>query len=285
MSAPDTDLRDYTGMISVVIPAFNEAQLVERCLRETLSVLNYFEIRHEVILVDDGSEDSTLELARAAAGELPHVRVIGHEVNLGKGSAVQRGALAARGDLVLTLDADLEVHPRQIALLYEALVRTGADVVIGSKLHPDSKTEVPPGRRTLTVGYYVLVRTLFRLPVHDTQTGLKLFKREPLMRVMPRLLVKHFAYDLELLVNLHRDGYKIVEAPVVVTRTRAYPRIGLRDSRLIAQDTAAIWYRTYLRRWYDKRAAELELDDAERELDGMTAEAGLDYREREPERA
>ena len=210
-------------MISVVIPAFNEAELVERCLRETLSVLNYFEIRHEVILVDDGSEDSTLELARAAAEELPHVRVIGHEVNLGKGSAVQRGALAARGDLVLTLDADLEVHPRQIALLYEALVRTGADVVIGSKLHPDSKTDVPPGRRTLTVGYYVLVRTLFRLPVHDTQTGLKLFKREPLMRVMPRLLVKRFAYDLELLVNLHRDGYKIVEAPVVVTRTARVP--------------------------------------------------------------
>ena len=79
------------------------------------------------------------------------------------------------------------------------------------------------------------MHTLFRLPVHDTQTGLKLFKREPLMRVMPRLLVKRFAYDLELLVNLHRDGYKIVEAPVVVTRTRAFPRIGVRDARLVAR--------------------------------------------------
>ncbi len=274
----DTDLRHYRGLISVVIPAYNEASLVERCLRETVAVMNAFDCRYEVILVDDGSEDSTLELARAAAGRLPHVRVIGHDVNLGKGSAIQRGALAAHGDLVLTLDADLEVHPRQVALLYEALVRTGADVVIGSKLHPDSRTDVPPGRRTLTVGYYVLVRILFALPVHDTQTGLKLFKRAPLMRVMPRLLVKHFAYDLELLVNLHRDGYKIVEAPVVVTRTRAFPRIGLRDSRLIAQDTAAIWYRTYLRRWYDKRAAELELD-------GVTREPGLDDRERETERA
>jgi dolichol-phosphate mannosyltransferase len=274
----DTDLRHYRGLISVVIPAYNEAPLVERCLRETVAVMNAFDCRYEVILVDDGSEDSTLELARAAANRLPHVRVIGHDVNLGKGSAIQRGALAAHGDLVLTLDADLEVHPRQVALLYEALVRTGADVVIGSKLHPDSRTDVPPGRRTLTVGYYVLVRILFALPVHDTQTGLKLFKRAPLMRVMPRLLVKHFAYDLELLVNLHRDGYKIVEAPVVVTRTRAFPRIGLRDSRLIAQDTAAIWYRTYLRRWYDKRAAELELD-------GVTGEPGLDDREREAESA
>ena len=281
----DTDLRHYGGLISVVIPAFNEAALVERCLRETVEALEELGCRYEVILVDDGSEDSTLELARAAAERIPHVRVLGHEVNLGKGSAIQGGALAARGDLVLTMDADLEVHPRQLALLYETLVRTGADVVIGSKLHPESRTEVPAGRRTLTVGYYVLVRVLFRLPVHDTQTGLKLYKREALMRVMPRLLVKHFAYDLELLVNLHREGYRIVEAPVVVTRVRAFPRIGPRDAWMVGLDTAAIWYRTYLRHWYDKQAAELESASADGQLDGAPPEAGLDDREREPERA
>lgn len=281
----DTDLRHYPGLISVVIPAFNEEPLVERCLRETVEALEAFGCRYEVILVDDGSDDSTLELGRAAAERLPHVRVLGHEQNRGKGSAIQAGALAASGDLVLTMDADLEVHPRQLALLYETLVRTGADVVIGSKLHPESRTEVPPGRRALTVGYYLLVSVLFRLPVHDTQTGLKLFKREALVRVMPRLLVKHFAYDLELLVNLHRDGCTIVEAPVVVTRTRAFPRIGPRDAWMVGLDTAAIWYRTYLRHWYDRRAAELASASADGQVDGVAGEAGLDDREREAERA
>ena len=248
----------FGGLISVVIPAFNEASLVRRCLRETVATLEALECRYEVILVDDGSDDQTLDVAREAADGMKGVRVIGHEVNVGKGSALMRGALSARGELVLFVDADLEVHPRQLEILYGALVREDADVVIGSKLHPDSRVEVPRGRRLLTVGYYLLVRALFRLPVHDTQTGLKLFRRQVLLRVMPLLLVKRFAADLEVLVNVHRLGYKIVEAPVVVTRARPFPRIDGGDIRDVAQDTAAIWYRTYILRYYDRRGRELE---------------------------
>lgn len=248
----------HKGLISVVIPAFNEADLVTRCLRETVVALEELGCRYEVILVDDGSDDETLEIARATADAMARVRVIGHEVNLGKGSALMRGALAALGDLVLFVDADLEVHPRQLEILYDALIREEADVVIGSKLHRDSRVEVPRGRRLLTIGYYLLVRTLFRLPVHDTQTGLKLFRRKVLLRVMPRLLVKRFATDLEVLVNVNRLGYKIVEAPVVVTRSRPFPRLGAGDVRDVAIDTAAIWYRTYILHYYDRRGREID---------------------------
>ncbi|HLQ05995.1 MAG TPA: glycosyltransferase [Verrucomicrobiae bacterium] len=287
----------HDGLISVVIPAFNEELLVTRCLRETVVALEELNCRYEVILVDDGSDDATVELARATAEVSPHVRVIGNEVNLGKGSALMRGARAALGDLVLFVDADLEVHPRQLDLLYAALVREAADVVIGSKLHRDSQVEVPRGRQTLTLGYYLLIRTLFRLPVHDTQTGLKLFRREVLLRVIPRLLVKRFAHDLEILVNVHRLGYKIVEAPVVVTRSRPFPRIGAADVRDVAVDTAAIWYRTYILRWYDRRGREVDAQLAqispirifdrhpsELELDAGPTAARLDDREREAER-
>jgi glycosyltransferase involved in cell wall biosynthesis len=268
----------YGGLISVVIPAFNEASIVTRCLRETVDALEELGCRYEVILVDDGSDDQTLDVAREAAEGMQRVHVIGHEVNLGKGSALMRGALSARGELVLFVDADLEVHPRQLELLYDALVRENADVVIGSKLHPDSRVEVPRGRRLLTVGYYVLVRTLFRLPVHDTQTGLKLFRRRVLLRVMPRLLVKRFAADLEVLVNVHRLGYKIVEAPVVVTRARPFPRLHGGDVRDVAVDTAAIWYRTYVLRYYDRRGSAAEGD-------ALAAAAGLDDRKSQLERA
>jgi len=247
-----TTVSEHPGLVSVVIPAFNEEESVEKCLRETVAALNELGCRYEVVLVDDGSEDGTVELARAAASRLPHVRVIGHEVNNGKGSALIRGALAAHGDLVLFVDADLEVHPRQLDLLYKRLVADGADIVIGSKLHPESSIDYPWRRRALSRAYYLVVRALFGLPVHDTQTGLKLYRRAVLERIVPRLLVKRFAHDLEALVVAHRLGYRIAEAPVTVTRERAYPRIGLGDVLGVARDTAAIWYRTYLRHWYDR---------------------------------
>jgi dolichol-phosphate mannosyltransferase len=274
-------------LISVVIPAFNEARIVTRCLTETVAALESIGGTFEVILVDDGSSDGTADRAREAADVLPRVRVIGHEVNLGKGSALARGAMAALGSAVLFVDADLEVHPRQLTLLLAKMESTGADVVIGSKLHRDSKVDVPRGRHLLSVGYYVLVRTFFRLPVHDTQTGLKLFRREPLLRVLPRLLVKRFAHDLEVLVNVHRLGYRIEEVPVVVTRTRPFPRLGWHDVWWTAWDTAAIWYRTYLLRYYDRigpqadAAVALALEAGALELEGSALLPGAYDRQRE----
>jgi glycosyltransferase involved in cell wall biosynthesis len=239
----------------VVVPAFNEAELVERCVRETIATLTGLGFRHEVVIVDDGSEDGTAELARSTADRYAHVRVIGHDVNHGKGSALIRGASAAVGDYVLFMDADLEVHPRQLKLLWQTMSDTHADVVIGSKLHPHAKIDYPRDRRLLSRGYYVLVRTLFRLPVHDTQTGLKLYRRVVLARALPRLVIKRYAHDLELLVNVHRLGYRIEEAPVVVTRVRPFERVGLADALHVAWDTAAIFYRTYILRYYDRAGA------------------------------
>jgi glycosyltransferase involved in cell wall biosynthesis len=134
---------------------------------------------------------------------LEHARLIRLEANAGKGWALVRGAQAARADLVLFMDADLDVHPRQLAILHRALLEDRADVVIGAKLHPNSEISYPPKRRALSLGYYALVRLLFRLPVRDTQTGLKLYRRQVLERIVPRLLVKRFAHDLEALVNAH----------------------------------------------------------------------------------
>lgn len=239
-------------LISIVIPAFNEEALVERCVVETVKTLTGLGFRHEVIVVDDGSDDGTVELARAVAERFAQVRVVGHDVNLGKGSALIRGASAALGEYVLFLDADLEVHPRQLRLLWETMQESGADVVIGSKLHPSSQIDYPVARRILSFGYFCLVRSLFRLPVRDTQTGLKLYRRAVLVRVLPRLVIKRFAHDLEVLVNVSRLGYRIVEAPVVVTRTRPFPRVGMRDAWNVAWDTAAIFYRTYILRYYDR---------------------------------
>ena len=119
----------------------------------------------------------------------------------------------------------------------------------------------------LSHGYYWLVRALFRLPVHDTQTGLKLYRRSVLSRVLPRLVIKRYAHDLEVLVNVHRLGYTIAEAPVVVTRVRPFPRVGVRDAWNVAWDTAAIFYRMYILRYYDRVGMEADARAAERTWD------------------
>jgi glycosyltransferase involved in cell wall biosynthesis len=264
-------LRARSGLISVVVPAYNEAPRIVRCIAETAAAMDELCANYEIVVVDDGSDDGTASIAQQAAKKHPRVRVIGSEVNLGKGSALARGAYCALGDLVLFTDADLEVHPRQLELLYETMVRERADVVIGSKMHRDAQIDYPRKRRIISLGYYAVVRTLFRLPVKDTQTGLKLYRREVLLRVMPRLLVKRYAHDLEVLVNAHRLGYTIAECPVVVTRERGYNRIGLADVFHVSLDTAAIWWRTYILRYYDRvgigvdalleRMRPLEVDD------------------------
>ncbi len=256
-SSPGLILR-HPGLISVVVPAYNEASRIERCVHETHETLTASEAEFEIVIVDDGSQDETLTLAQIAAEALPNVRVIGYPHNLGKGYALVEGAREARGDLVLFVDADLEVHPRQLALLYGVLVGFDADVVIGSKLHRSSTIDYPLKRRVLSLGYYALVRVLFRLPVRDTQTGLKLFKADVLRRVAGRLLVKRFAFDLEALAIVNRLGYRIAEAPVVVTREREFPRVGGGAALWVAWDTFAVWYRMYLRRFYDKVGPEAD---------------------------
>ena len=128
----------HPGLISVVIPAYNEGARIARCLRETHETMTSLGSDFELIVVDDGSYDDTLSLARLAAEDLAGVRVIGYPENLGKGYALVEGAKEAKGDLILFVDADLEVHPRQLGLLYAVLIGLEADVVIGSKMHPSS---------------------------------------------------------------------------------------------------------------------------------------------------
>lgn len=247
-------LRDLAGSgeeVTVVIPAYEEAAGIESTLRGTAACMEEFRCPFELLVVDDGSRDATRAIAERVATEMDRVRVIGYERNAGKGHAVVQGARAASGALVLFLDADLEVHPRQLRTLYAAMQEAGADVVIGSKVHADSSVDYPRKRRAMSWGYYAIVRLFFGLPVRDTQTGLKLFRREVLDGVVPRMLVKRFAFDLEALVIAHRLGYRVIEAPVTVTRERELSTVGWADALHTAWDTAAVWYRAYLRRYYD----------------------------------
>lgn len=236
------------GKLSVIVPAYNEAAHLSANLDETITVLAAMGVDARIIVVDDGSRDRTCEVANLAAQRHPHISVVSNPSRQGKGSALARGAMHAQGDYVAFLDADLELHPSQLQAFFDVLHAENADAVIGCKLHPMSRVAFPPLRRLMSVSYYAVVRALFDLPVRDTQTGLKLFKTAVLRDVVPKLRVKGFAFDLELLVLAHDMGYKISEAPVEMDFRRIAGRIGIADILHVLKDTLVTYARYRLRR-------------------------------------
>ena len=246
------------GMLSIVMPAFNEASRIEETLREVHDAAGRLFERTEIIVVDDGSRDATRESVRRAASRIPGIRLIGCDANRGKGQALKAGALRARGDAIAFVDADLDIHPRQLVVLLDEMDRTGAAVVVGSKHHPRSRVEnYPAKRRLFSLGYYALVRLLFRLPIRDTQTGLKVFRRDALRDVVPRVLAKRFAFDLEMLAVAHRRGHVLVDAPIDVVFQRAFGRIHAGDACNTLVDTLGVTYRMYLRNHYARSHVDL----------------------------
>ncbi|MDP2939750.1 MAG: glycosyltransferase [Candidatus Omnitrophota bacterium] len=245
-------MRDIREKVSVIIPAYDESYRIIQNLEETVKTFEDFGCPYEIIVVDDGSTDDTYEKVSNFSQKHKNVIILKNWKHYGKGRAIKKGCRLATGDYIVFLDADMDLHPVQLQTFMDIMRLDNADIVIGSKMHPNSILNYPLERKIYSRIYYFLVKMLFGLPIHDTQTGLKLFKREVIRGVLPRILVKEFAFDLEILANAHRLGYKIAEAPVVLNSKRDYPRVGLAAIRNIIVDTLAIFYRMYILKYYDR---------------------------------
>jgi dolichol-phosphate mannosyltransferase len=247
-------MRNHRGRFSTIIPAYNEGPSIKENLLEVIRTFDDFGCDYEVIVLDDGSSDNTLAEALKVARDHPQVKVKRNFENFGKGRALKKAFRYVTGDYVVFLDADLDLHPAQVQTLFDILKLDDADVVIGSKFHPNSVVQYPFSRRIISLVYYWLTKFLFGLPVRDTQTGLKIFKTKVLKEVFPKILVKQFAFDLEVLVNAHHLKFKIAEAPIVVKKKRDIyeRRIGLRVMWQTGWDTLAIFYRMHILKYYDK---------------------------------
>jgi|GEM_PF-339817 len=233
--------------LSVILPAYNEgahirANLATIC--RTLQGLSY-----EVILVDDGSTDATFTEAQLAAGEGLPIRILQGGVNRGKGGALFLGFEYSRGRRVAFLDADLELGPENLLEMMRLMDGGSADVIIGAKGIGGSDFPLP--RRLMSRFFRNLVRVLFDLHVSETQTGIKMFRREVLERCIPRMRVSRFAFDLELLVCASRFGFVLQEVPVSsgFTRQAVLGRFRISDLLRMFSDTLRIYYRASFWRW------------------------------------
>lgn len=241
------------GRLSVVMPVFNLGPTIAANIATVAAALDEGGIDYELVPVDDGSaDDSAAEIAKAAAARPDRVHPAYVAKNAGKGNALKVGFRASTGSFVLLLDGDLDLSPRQIPVFFDSLVKNGSDIVVGSKRHPDSEVQYPWHRRLASGVYFGLVHLLVGLPITDTQTGMKLFRRQVLGDALDRMLVKTYAFDLELLSIAYGRGAKISEAPVVLHFGSKFGALRPRVVRAVLHDTFAVFYRLRLLHYYAK---------------------------------
>lgn len=234
--------------LSVVVPSYNAGASVSSRVRNLTHVLGDLGRTFEVIVVSDGSNDDSI---LGLVSSHPSVNIVHYPKRQGKGVALRVGMSRARGRFVAFIDADDDLNPQDLVNFMSLMDLYDPHIVLGSKRHPLSTVAYPPARRAMSWLYQRLVRILFGLNVRDTQTGIKMIRRDVLEAILPRMLEKRFAFDLELLVVARLLGYhRFFEAPVTLDyqfKSTVSPRAVLE----ILTDTAAIFYRRYILRYYN----------------------------------
>lgn len=240
--------------LSVIVPAYNEGQVIMNNLIEIRKALEPYIDSFEILAVDDGSSDNTKEEILKASSVYKEIKYAGYEKNRGKGGAIKHGVSAASGDVIGFIDADLDLAPDHIVRFLEHMDKTGCDVVIGSKMHKDSNLEYPAARKFVSWGYYIILKVLFGMKTKDTQTGIKIYKAPLVKKIAPELKVSGYAFDIEVLALCAAEGAVIEEMPVniVFKRNGSFGRIRLKDIFTMFFDTVGIWWNLKIRRSYFK---------------------------------
>lgn len=240
-------------LLSLIIPVYHQEKTIRKQLQNILGELALLATPFELIVVVDGMDDKSFEEAKKVRSS--NLVVTGYKTNHGKGYAVRFGMGKSRGDIIGFLDAGGDLSELGLSMMLEHFKWYNADIIVGSKRHPVSKVQYPISRKLLSWGYQQLTKLLFGLNVRDTQVGMKLYRRKVLEDVLPRLLVKEFAFDIEILAVSHSLGYtRIFEAPVELDFTGASSITSLSVWKIILnmlKDTFAVYYRLRILHYYD----------------------------------
>ncbi|HKU48438.1 MAG TPA: glycosyltransferase [Nitrososphaera sp.] len=200
---------------------------------------------YEIIVVNDGSRDDTGEVIDKVASHDSKVRTISYDTNMGKGYAIKRGIMQSLGSYVIFMDGDGEIDAGVLASYLRSL--QDADIVIASKYHPDSIVSVPKSRRFLSRCFNIFVKALVHLGVSDTQVGLKAGRGEAFRRIFDSVLVKRYAFDVEMLAVAQLLHLKVVEMPVKIQLDAQFKK---KEIARMFLDVLGIVYRLRLSKHY-----------------------------------
>lgn len=202
-------------VLSIIIPAYNEEKRIATTLLEIESYLHNLNTPYEIIVVNDGSTDTTSKVVKQIQAKHETILLIDNLNNRGKGYAVHCGMHSANGDYRLYMDADNSISIHHIDNFIEH-IQQGADIAIASINHPDAKAidHNHPYRRVAGLISKYIIKNISTPNIYDTQRGFKLFTKDAAESIFPLQTIWRFGFDIELITIANIKGYKIIELPV-----------------------------------------------------------------------
>lgn len=233
--------------LSVVVPVYKAEGFIAKNLEHIKESVSKCFPNYEVIAVIDGEFDKSAEEAM----KVPGIKVVSCKQNHGKGHALKIGFERSSGDYVTFVDCDMDIDPEQLKNFIPYLAT--ADLVIGSKRHPFSKLKYPLKRRIMSRAFQWYSWFVLGTNLRDTQSGLKLIKKEVLDVIMPLVLVKRYAFDLELCFLAQKHGFRVVEAPIYIDYKLNGSGINFKNIFGMFLDVLAIGYRHNIQDYYKRK--------------------------------
>ena len=232
------------AMVSVVLPAYNEANRLEVAVAKISQTLKEDEYPYEIIIAEDGSTDGTAEKAEELAQKYSYVKHIHREKRLGRGAALNNAFRQANGEVFVYMDLDLSTDLKSLKPLVDAIIIEGYDFSTGSRMLPESTVERSLRRSIISRSYNFLVRQMLGSKVRDHQCGFKAFRRDAVLSLLGKVEATHWFWDTEILVRAQRHGFKVKEIPVKWTSSSRDTKVNLaEDSWNMFWQVTKLWWK------------------------------------------
>jgi glycosyltransferase involved in cell wall biosynthesis len=227
--------------VSVVLPALNEADIIEDAVEALSQALKAYGCTYEIIIAEDGSTDGTDQKAALLAKKLPYVRHLHGEKRLGRGKALKNSFKQSSGKTLIYMDVDLATDLKHLGPLIDSVSKEGYQLATGSRMLSESKVKRTWTRGLASKAYNFMVRIILGSKVKDHQCGFKAFQREPLLQLLDEVEANHWFWDTEVIVRAQRKGHKVKEIPVEWSSGRETKVKLLKDSFDMGWQILVLW--------------------------------------------
>jgi glycosyltransferase involved in cell wall biosynthesis len=243
MGVLKTEDANQTGQldVTVVLPALNEADIIEQTVTQISQALKNYGCSYEIIIAEDGSTDGTDKKAAELSQKLSYVRHLHGEKRLGRGKALKNSFKQSKGNVLIYMDVDLATDLKHLSQLIDAVTVEGYQLATGSRMMNQSRVKRTFTRGLASKTYNFMVRLVLGSKVKDHQCGFKAFQREPLLPLLDEVEANHWFWDTETIVRAERKGYKVKEIPVEWRSTRETKVKLVKDSLNMGWQVLVLW--------------------------------------------